>query len=147
MMRLLVVVLVASCFFGGCGQHGRMMDPNVVNRFEKGDLRSEVENKLGRPTFENLAKGGVCRVRYHYDGEKSDVLSLVPYVNIFAGGKKIRSQDFSITYRNNVIEECTYTDNTMTLSGGIVNMYVEQAPTPGANPSDMSASTASPQPK
>jgi hypothetical protein len=89
---------------------------------------------LGDPDFDELPQNGIRHVMYKYDENHSDVLSMVPYVNIFAGGQKIRSQLLRITYKDDIVQEHEFTDETASFSGGIVNATVRKAPTPGVAP-------------
>ena len=147
MMRFLPLVLIAACIVGGCGNHGHKMDPNVVNSIQNGDSRSEVEKKLGEPDFEDLPDGGICHVRYTFAGDKGDALSCIPYVNMFAGGHQIRLQELEITYKDDVVQKKTFSDNTMRTSGGLVNMRVKQKPTPGAHPPTLNTRPSTAQPE
>lgn len=133
MARFLSLALVVAGLLCGCGIHGNKIDPVVVGQIEKGvTTRAEVESKLGEPDFvDSPISEGICKIRYNFSENHGDVLSYVPYVNLFAGGQKIRMQDLWITYQNDVVKECRFVDNTMRMSGGFLNIHIRQAPTPG----------------
>lgn len=139
MIRLFCFALISLFLLSGCGVHGRKMDPAIVCQIQKGDTRTEVESKLGEPDFEDLPENGICKVAYRYDESINDIPSLIPYVNLFAGGPKVRSQYFTIVYNEDIVQECKFTDNTMTISGGFFNMHMRQKPTPGAHPPNSSS--------
>jgi hypothetical protein len=109
------------------------MDPVVVAQILKGDTRASVVKKVGEASFEDAPKDGICHVIYQFADNKPDAISYVPYLNAFAGGSKGRSQTLSITYKNNIVQELDFTDNTMTRSGGLLSPTFKQKPTPGVN--------------
>jgi outer membrane protein assembly factor BamE (lipoprotein component of BamABCDE complex) len=135
-----VVVFVVAFLLGGCGVSGTVIDPTAANLIQKGEVRSEVEKRFGEPNYEDSPEGGLCHVRYDYADSRGDLLSYVPYVQMFAGGQKMRAQSLCITYKDGVVQESKFSDTTTTTSGGIFNMQVRQKPTPGSLPPSASGS-------